>query len=217
MRRNQVSPVFVGRDAELAALTAALDAAVAGDPVVVLLSGEAGVGKTRLVEEAAERASAAGARVLAGSCIEMGGEGLPFGPGQPQIIVQQDAFATLIQLLPGLAAPHHDVGDIQLTAGTWIVGRAVDEAGRPLAGARVSAHNVDLGRGAAPLALPFLSGLNESLDAVTTRWRSAPRTSTRPCPCHGGCRVTNRSSAISTATGERTSPSIDRRTASGTS
>jgi tetratricopeptide (TPR) repeat protein len=80
MRRNQVSPVFVGRDAELAALTAALDAAIAGDPAVVVLSGEAGVGKTRLVEEAAERASAAGARVLAGSCIEMGGEGLPFGP-----------------------------------------------------------------------------------------------------------------------------------------
>jgi predicted ATPase len=78
--RTLVSPVFVGRDAELAALTAALDAAVAGDPAVVLLGGGAGVGKTRLVDEAAERASEAGARVLAGSCIEMGGEGLPFGP-----------------------------------------------------------------------------------------------------------------------------------------
>jgi tetratricopeptide (TPR) repeat protein len=80
MGRTLVSPVFVGRDAELAALTAALDAAVAGDAAVVLLSGEAGVGKTRLVEEAAERAREAGARVLAGGCIEMGGEGLPFGP-----------------------------------------------------------------------------------------------------------------------------------------
>ena len=46
----------------------------------MLLGGEAGVGKTRLVEEAAARARAAGARVLAGSCIELGGEGLPFGP-----------------------------------------------------------------------------------------------------------------------------------------
>jgi DNA-binding CsgD family transcriptional regulator len=78
--RTLVSPVFVGREAELAALTATLEAALAGDPAIVLLSGEAGVGKTRLVEEAAGRASAAGARVLAGSCIEMGGEGLPFGP-----------------------------------------------------------------------------------------------------------------------------------------
>jgi predicted ATPase len=67
MRRSLVSPVFVGRDGELAALTAALDAAVAGEPAVVLLSGEAGVCKTRLVEEAAERAGAAGARVLTGS------------------------------------------------------------------------------------------------------------------------------------------------------
>jgi predicted ATPase len=78
--RTLVSPVFVGREAELAALTATLEAALAGDPAIVLLSGEAGVGKTRLVEEVAGRASAAGARLLAGSCIEMGGEGLPFGP-----------------------------------------------------------------------------------------------------------------------------------------
>src|SRR4051812_50012615 len=80
MYRDLVSPLFIGRDAELITLTSALDAAVAGTPAVVLLGGEAGVGKTRLVEEAAARARAAGARVLAGSCIELGGEGLPFGP-----------------------------------------------------------------------------------------------------------------------------------------
>jgi predicted ATPase len=80
MRRSVVSPVFVGRAAELAVLTAAIDAAVDGEPSVVLVSGEAGVGKTRLADEAAGRAREAGARVLAGSCIELGGEGLPFGP-----------------------------------------------------------------------------------------------------------------------------------------
>jgi DNA-binding CsgD family transcriptional regulator len=79
MHRDLVSPLFIGREAELATLTAALETAIAGTPTVVLLGGEAGVGKTRLVEEAAERARAAGARVLAGSCIELGGEGLPFG------------------------------------------------------------------------------------------------------------------------------------------
>ena len=42
MFRNLVSPVLVGRDAELAALTGALDSAIAGRPVVVLLGGEAG-------------------------------------------------------------------------------------------------------------------------------------------------------------------------------
>src|SRR5215218_1186446 len=80
MRRDLVSPLFIGRDAELATLTAALETAIGGTPTVVLLGGEAGVGKTRLVEEAAERARAAGAHVLTGSCIELGGEGLPFGP-----------------------------------------------------------------------------------------------------------------------------------------
>jgi DNA-binding CsgD family transcriptional regulator/tetratricopeptide (TPR) repeat protein len=61
-------------------MVAARDSAVAGEPAVVLVGGEAGVGKTRLVEEAAERARASGARVLTGSCVELGGEGLPLSP-----------------------------------------------------------------------------------------------------------------------------------------
>ena len=80
MYSDLVSSVFIGREAELATVTTALESAVAGTPTVVLLGGEAGVGKTRLVEEAAARARATGARVLAGSCIELGGEGLAFGP-----------------------------------------------------------------------------------------------------------------------------------------
>lgn len=67
MQPGLVSPVFVGRGAELAALVAALESAVHGEPAVVLVGGEAGVGKTRLVEEAAERARASGTRVLTGS------------------------------------------------------------------------------------------------------------------------------------------------------
>jgi ATP/maltotriose-dependent transcriptional regulator MalT len=78
MQPGLVSRVFVGRGAELASLVAALDSAVAGQPAVVLVGGEAGVGKTRLVEEAAARAE--GPRVLTGSCIEVGGEGLPLSP-----------------------------------------------------------------------------------------------------------------------------------------
>src|SRR5689334_8470886 len=80
MQPGLVSPVFVGRGAELSSLVAALESAAAGEPVVVLVGGEAGVGKTRLVEEAAEHARANGARVLAGGCIEVGGEGLPLSP-----------------------------------------------------------------------------------------------------------------------------------------
>jgi ATP/maltotriose-dependent transcriptional regulator MalT len=80
MQPGLVSPVFVGRGAELSWLVAALESAVASDPAVVLVGGEAGVGKTRLVEEAATRARRARARVLTGSCIEVGGEGLPLSP-----------------------------------------------------------------------------------------------------------------------------------------
>jgi AAA ATPase domain len=71
---------FVGREAELAALTADLDAALAGRGGVVLLAGEAGIGKTRLAEELAAQASARGALVLWGRCWE--GEARPrSGPG----------------------------------------------------------------------------------------------------------------------------------------
>jgi DNA-binding NarL/FixJ family response regulator len=80
MHPGLVSPEFVGRGAELAGLLAAHESALAGDPAAVLVGGEAGVGKSRLVEEAAERARTSGTRVLTGSCIELGGEGLPLSP-----------------------------------------------------------------------------------------------------------------------------------------
>jgi hypothetical protein len=50
MYSDLVSSEFIGREAELATLTTARETAVAGAPTVVLLGGEAGVGKTRLVE-----------------------------------------------------------------------------------------------------------------------------------------------------------------------
>jgi predicted ATPase/DNA-binding NarL/FixJ family response regulator len=70
-----VATPFVGREAELAALTADLEAALAGRGGVVLLAGEPGIGKTRLAEELAAQASARGALVLWGRCWE--GEGAP--------------------------------------------------------------------------------------------------------------------------------------------
>jgi DNA-binding CsgD family transcriptional regulator/tetratricopeptide (TPR) repeat protein len=69
---------FVGRAAELARLEHALGRAARGAPTTVLLGGDAGVGKTRLVEEFARRARERGARVLTGGCLEMGDGGLPY-------------------------------------------------------------------------------------------------------------------------------------------
>jgi predicted ATPase len=87
-----ISPVFVGRGVELAALVAALESAAAGEPAVVLVGGEAGVGKTRLVEEAVDHARQSGTRVLTGSCVELGGEGLLLSP-------LVDALRTLMRVM----------------------------------------------------------------------------------------------------------------------
>jgi len=75
-----VSPVLVGRAAQLAVLEAALAPGRRESPSVVLIGGEAGVGKSRLMSEFAVRARAAGARVLTGGCVELGTDGLPFAP-----------------------------------------------------------------------------------------------------------------------------------------
>ena len=80
MVRRISSPVFIGRAEELAALDATLAAARAGTASAVLVSGEAGIGKTRLLDEFAARASAGGTRVLVGNCIELGDGELPHAP-----------------------------------------------------------------------------------------------------------------------------------------
>lgn len=77
---RSVSPVFVGRAEELKTLNDALARAAAGEPQALLLGGEAGVGKTRLVEEFATAACRQGAVVALGGCVEIGADGLPFAP-----------------------------------------------------------------------------------------------------------------------------------------
>jgi transcriptional regulator with XRE-family HTH domain len=73
--RAQAGLAFVGRQGELDALLAILEAARHGDGRLVLVSGEPGIGKTRLVMEVAERAQAHGWRVLYGRATDV--EGTP--------------------------------------------------------------------------------------------------------------------------------------------
>jgi predicted ATPase len=67
--------VLVGREAQLAALDAALARAAAGRGRLVLVAGEPGIGKTRLAQELAGRAALEGVGVAWGRCYE--GEGAP--------------------------------------------------------------------------------------------------------------------------------------------
>src|SRR5260370_17576119 len=89
MGTGVVSPILVGRADPLSALDAALAEARNSNPSAMLIGGEAGVGKSRLVIEFAERARRAGAQVLTGSCLELGADGLPFAPftsGLPPLV-----------------------------------------------------------------------------------------------------------------------------------
>ena len=74
------SPTLVGRVEELELLEAARRRAADGEPAVVLVGGEAGVGKTRLIAELAARGITDGNRVLAGGCMPVGDGALPYAP-----------------------------------------------------------------------------------------------------------------------------------------
>src|SRR5215475_5811058 len=70
------SPVFVGRRSELAALDEVLARAGTGAGSMVLVEGEAGIGKSRLMARLESRARAAGLAVLAGECLPLAGASL---------------------------------------------------------------------------------------------------------------------------------------------
>ncbi|MER6716876.1 MULTISPECIES: AAA family ATPase [unclassified Streptomyces] len=76
---SSVTPV-VGRDAELERLSGVLEGARRGEARAVLLAGDAGVGKTRVLDEVGKRAAAAGMTVVAGHCVDLGDVGLPYLP-----------------------------------------------------------------------------------------------------------------------------------------
>jgi DNA-binding CsgD family transcriptional regulator len=74
-----VSPVLVGRAAEIAVLGESWARARGGSPATVLIGGEAGIGKTRLVRQFTAGVEAE-AEVLYGGCVDLSGGGLPFAP-----------------------------------------------------------------------------------------------------------------------------------------
>ena len=84
---------FIGRDRELAELTAGLQDATDGRGGVFLLSGEPGIGKTELADRVATIARERGAQVAWGRCWE--GDGAP-------------PFWPWAQIVRSLAAEHDD-------------------------------------------------------------------------------------------------------------
>jgi predicted ATPase/DNA-binding NarL/FixJ family response regulator len=116
-RSCEVSPAFIGRGSELALLDEGFASVRDGEPIAVLIGGEAGVGKSRLVREfgdtavrpgdtAARPADTAARRVLVGACLELGAAGLPFAPFAAVLrqLVRDLGPAGVADLLPGQAS-----------------------------------------------------------------------------------------------------------------
>jgi len=103
MSERASCPVLVGRDEQMAALEAAFASVRQGGPSAVLLGGEAGVGKSRLVSEFSRTAASAGARVLTGGCLELGTDGLPFAPFTAVLreLVHEMGADAVAAMLPG--------------------------------------------------------------------------------------------------------------------
>lgn len=89
------APVFVGRDAVLARLDAALDAALDGNGRIALLAGEPGIGKTRCAEVFADRARRRGVGVHQAWCHEPDGAP-PYWP-----------WTQILRAVLGLSAEEH--------------------------------------------------------------------------------------------------------------
>jgi DNA-binding SARP family transcriptional activator/tetratricopeptide (TPR) repeat protein len=92
-------PPLIGRERDLARLAEWLDGAVAGRGRLVVLSGEAGIGKSRLVAELTAATNRRRGRVLIGRCYETE-RILPFAPWvdalrSGQIVQEQELLVTL--------------------------------------------------------------------------------------------------------------------------
>jgi DNA-binding CsgD family transcriptional regulator len=105
-----LSPVLVGRTAELQALQAALDAAAKGRGGAVFLTGEPGIGKSRLAREVAADAQSRGFLVLHGRASESAVP-VPFRP---------IAEALMGAARAGITPDSSDVADYRAALGTLV-------------------------------------------------------------------------------------------------
>ena len=118
------SPLFIGRAAELDQLDRALARAASGTPSIILVGGEAGIGKSRLVAEAVAGTAGRDSFVLRGSCVDLGGDdGLPFAP-------IAEALRELVRRLdPEALAALMDPATLDLARLMPALGAAVGSAG----------------------------------------------------------------------------------------
>lgn len=94
---------FIGRTMESERLRGHLARAAGGSPGLVVIAGDAGVGKTRLLERMIAEARSDGFTVLEGACLPLGGHAAPYAP---VVAVLRDlARATEPGALPAILGP----------------------------------------------------------------------------------------------------------------
>lgn len=147
MARSAAGSPFVARAEQLARFQLALERARGGEPGAILVSADAGVGKTRLLSRMAEVAEAAGALVVISHCIDLGDVGLPYLPFAEAltalrsvtdtvepVIAARPALGRLLDV--GLVAPHGGAEDqaarLQLFDGIAAAMSTCGTAERPL-------------------------------------------------------------------------------------
>ncbi len=128
MARRLTSDHFVGRTEELRELGLAVDASVARQPALVLLGGDSGVGKTRLIGEFERILASRDTLVLRGEAIEQEDGELPYAPitsalrplgrsGDPAFAeLGRGSRVQLAALVPGLDEPGAPAGPLDPSA-----------------------------------------------------------------------------------------------------
>ncbi|MFE5290546.1 AAA family ATPase [Isoptericola sp. NPDC056618] len=143
MRRSSEVPL-IARQEEVTAFRGALERAAEGEPGVLLLGGDAGVGKTRLVTHLADVARDAGARVVVAHCVDLGDVGIPYLPftealtelrGVPavaEVVAARPALARLLDPAGGADGDADHAERLQLLDGVAGSLAAAGRAGSPL-------------------------------------------------------------------------------------
>lgn len=109
---------LIGREAQMSQLTALWRQVASGQGHVLLITGEAGIGKTRLARELIAQVLISGGKVLAGACYEE--ENIPYAPianilrevkeiTSPQSPLPPFILADLIKIAPVLHGSYPDV------------------------------------------------------------------------------------------------------------
>jgi predicted ATPase len=159
VRRSTTIPL-VSRQEQVASLLQAVERASAGRPGFVLVGGDAGVGKTRLISHVAQQAEQAGASAVVVHCVDLGQVGIPYLPFTEALTQLQagaagpEAAARVAELVAerpalwrllepgGTGDADHDER-LQLFEGIGRSLAAAGEPGRPLALVVEDAHWAD--------------------------------------------------------------------------